>query len=247
MLLSILTLSASRLANAAVSIPIINSKHNLSTSGTGSIKSGAVGLGGTSEVCVFCHTPHGASQDSANGINTLLWNRVSSPPTGYTYKAYTSATMTNSMSTGKPTGVSMMCMSCHDGVTSIAVNTLLNGPGSGNPTIEVDPFSGINTRGAIGSQGGFGSNPINIGDAIYGASGSPGSIVDMSNDHPISFDWPTGKAGLQATPTNIALRLFGAGKRVECATCHLVHDNAIPPFLAMSNVSSNMCKACHIK
>jgi hypothetical protein len=49
-------------------------KHNLSTSGSGTTHAAA---GGTSEVCVFCHTPHGATtaDDGGTALRAPLWNR----------------------------------------------------------------------------------------------------------------------------------------------------------------------------
>jgi len=231
---------------------IVGSKHDFSMSATASPFAGqfmtdAPGFPIIEEICVFCHTPHGASTDTQT--NTLLWNRVSSPPTGYTYKTYSSGSMTNpapdSLNTNKPTGISMMCMSCHDGVTSVAVNTLLNAPGSGNPQVSIDTFSTLPSPGAIGNiyNGGLAGWSANIGNARPGID----TIIDLSNDHPISFEYPSGKAGLQASPTDASLRLFGAtGKRMECATCHLVHNPSREPFLAMDNTQSLMCRACHI-
>ena len=242
---------------------IVGSKHDFTFATGGSNFSGQfqIGLPNTigvdiDEICVFCHTPHGSSTEAQTG--TFLWNRISTP-SSYTFKTYSSASMTNqapdSLNTNKPTGISMMCMSCHDGVTSIAANvgnnaatpTLLNAPGSGNPQVSVLPAAlggSLNDPGAIGNvfqgQVGFGWGP-NIGNAIPGA----GSTIDLSNDHPISFEMPSGNANLQ-DPTS--LRLFGAsGRRIECATCHLVHNPSIEPFLAMSNTQSMMCRHCHLK
>jgi len=248
----------------AASTSIIGSKHDFSAGNAGGVNhfAGYWQIGAPTdlgplidEVCVFCHTPHGASLDP--NTNTLLWNRISSPPSGYSYKPYSSASMTNpapDTADRKPTGISMMCMSCHDGVTSIAVNvgnqantpTLLNAPGSGNPQVSIDPFQAgsMPYPGSISSGGAFGTFPANIGDAKNGV----GNTIDLSNDHPISFEWASGKAGFFATPQNSALRLFGAtGRRIECATCHSVHNPSIEPFLAMSNSQSLMCRACHIK
>jgi len=143
-----------------------------------------------------------------------------------------------------------MCMSCHDGVTSIGVGVLQNAPGSGNPAVTFDPGASGLTTDKIGeifwSGGPLGAGP-NIADGDPAVAGS----LDMTNDHPISFEWPTGDSGLYAAPqapNTEKLRLFGASKRrIECATCHSVHDNTIPPFLAMSNAGSDMCLSCHIK
>jgi len=57
---------------------VINTKHNLSVTGPGTIKAST-----ETEVCVFCHTPH-----NSNPI-APLWNRNSS---GATYLLYNSST-----------------------------------------------------------------------------------------------------------------------------------------------------------
>lgn len=204
------------------------------------------------EVCVFCHTPHGASK-TMPGITDMgqqpmwLWNRTNTSA-AYTFTPYSSATLSATISfiNNAPTGISLMCMSCHDGVTSIAVNTLLNPPFGANPN-QVMPV-GIDPPGAIGNI--YNGTPFvgwgpNIG-GNYPGSGS--NTIDLSNDHPISFEWPSNVSGLKTTPGDPRLRLFGPSKkRMECATCHLVHDDTIVPFLAMPNNDSNMCRACHDK
>jgi predicted CXXCH cytochrome family protein len=82
---------------------IINSKHNLSVSGTGTIHAT-----GEQEVCVFCHTPHGASAIQP------IWNR--NVPVN-TYRVYSSTTL--DAKPGQPTGSSKLCLSCHDGTVAI--------------------------------------------------------------------------------------------------------------------------------
>ncbi len=90
---------------------ILNSKHNLSISGPGTIKAS-----GESEVCIFCHTPHHARQDIP-----YLWNR-SAQTTNYT--PYASSTL--SATVGQPTSASKLCLSCHDG--TIALGAVLSEP-----------------------------------------------------------------------------------------------------------------------
>jgi predicted CXXCH cytochrome family protein len=82
---------------------IINSKHNLSASGPGTIRAVS-----EQEVCVFCHTPHGASAIQP------LWNR--NVPVS-TYRVYSSTTL--NAKPGQPTGSSKLCLSCHDGTVAI--------------------------------------------------------------------------------------------------------------------------------
>ncbi|MBI3609373.1 MAG: hypothetical protein HY204_01560 [Nitrospirae bacterium] len=79
-----------------------------------------------SEVCVFCHTPHGAN--GATQALAPLWNR--NLPDSGTYKEYNAVNFDRGGNTpGKPKGVSLACLSCHDG--TIAVDALINAPGSG--------------------------------------------------------------------------------------------------------------------
>lgn len=82
--------------------------HNLSASGPGKIRAS-----GETEVCVFCHTPHGA------GDVRPLWNRSLSPGP---YLIYQSSSMRARV--GQPTGASKLCLSCHDG--TIALGSVLS-------------------------------------------------------------------------------------------------------------------------
>jgi predicted CXXCH cytochrome family protein len=191
------------------------------------------------ETCVFCHTPHNAS---AAGY---LWNRTTSSVTGYTL--YTSSTITMINITA-PTGLSLMCMSCHDGITSIAVNTLVNAPYPATNPAQVTKIGG--TYDKIGDvyfpnmfTKGWGPNIGNLTPAPF----AYGTVANLANDHPVSFTWVDGVPGVKnyATWSGTALKLFN--NRMECSTCHDVHNSANPPFLRMSNINSNMCTTCHSK
>lgn len=88
---------------------ILGSKHNLSVSGPGPIKSTT-----EDEVCVFCHTPHQARRDVP-----YLWNRQD---TTSVFTTYESSTMLANV--GQPSGASKLCLSCHDG--TIALGAVLS-------------------------------------------------------------------------------------------------------------------------
>jgi predicted CXXCH cytochrome family protein len=90
---------------AASAETIVNSLHNLSASGPGTVKATS-----ESEVCIFCHTPHGGSPDAP------LWNRSSS---GAVYTPYSSTTAKATF--GQPTGSSKLCLSCHDGTLALGM------------------------------------------------------------------------------------------------------------------------------
>jgi predicted CXXCH cytochrome family protein len=80
---------------------VVNSKHNLSVSGPGSVRA-------TSEtgICVFCHIPGKAP----------VWNRYTS---GAIYTPYSSSTTKATI--GQPTGSSKLCLSCHDGTVALGM------------------------------------------------------------------------------------------------------------------------------
>lgn len=87
---------------------IVNTKHNLSVNGIGTVKSTS-----ETEICLFCHTAHNSKPSSP------LWNRNAS---GASYTLYTSSTM--KALPGQPSGSSILCLSCHDG--TIALGSVLS-------------------------------------------------------------------------------------------------------------------------
>ncbi len=198
---------------------IAGSKHDLSTKNFG-----------TTELCIFCHTPHNAQLGNTTAVP--LWNHVTTAVT--TYTLYTSATLDATPT--QPTGVSLACMSCHDG--TIAVDAYYSQPGNtlhaGTTKINQAPFSGS----------------ANLG-------------TDLRNTHPVSFTYNAALVTADQTHSNASspqlatpnagmvggkLPLFGAGKdQLECASCHAVHDPTNIPFLRMANTGSALCLTCHTK
>ena len=90
---------------------ILDTKHNLSVSGPGPVKSTT-----ESEICVFCHAPHNTRRDIP-----YLWNKSD---TTASYTPYQSTTLHAAV--GQPTGASKLCLSCHDG--TVALGALLTRP-----------------------------------------------------------------------------------------------------------------------
>ena len=119
--------------NTGFTQTIINSKHNLSATGPGTIKATS-----ESEICIFCHTPHNSSPRKP------LWNRLDP---GLTYAPYNSSTTQGNP--GQPDRASLLCLSCHDGtialgnVLSRSTDILFTGgittlpPGTTNLTIDL--------------------------------------------------------------------------------------------------------------
>ncbi len=92
-------------APAQDSHSIINSKHNLSASGPGEVRSPT-----EADMCVFCHTPHNPKGQPA------LWNQRMSAAA---YTPYSSSTLQAKV--GQPTGSSKLCLSCHDGTVAVGM------------------------------------------------------------------------------------------------------------------------------
>ncbi|MDI6767460.1 MAG: hypothetical protein QME52_11615 [Bacteroidota bacterium] len=113
----IITLLMSCTTSVFTQTRIVDTKHNLSVSGTGTIKALT-----ERQICVFCHTPHSPRP------NSQLWNRQD--PVG-DYVLYSSDYLTskNYPSPSQPKAVSKRCLSCHDG--TIALGAVYNvSPGS---------------------------------------------------------------------------------------------------------------------
>jgi len=130
-------------------------------------------------------------------------------------------TMYSSSALGQPEGVSKMCLSCHDGVTA------------------VDNYGGV----APGTPH-FITGPKALG-------------INLANDHPIAVEYPTGVPTEYNDPLSFAPGInSGSGvklveisgvQRVECTSCHQVHNNGLGHFLRVPIEESYLCLQCHIK
>ena len=202
-------------------------KHNLSTTGTFQVHLTA----GTDEVCVFCHSPH-TEVTTASAVQPPLWNRTTTL-TGFTM--YSSATI-EMLIAAQPQGVSLACLSCHDG--SIAFDQLINGPGSGNfasdPGARQTGWTWLNSLDDMSKVGGI---------AFIGK--------DLRADHPISVTYDTTQDPQfqpAAAVVTGGLKLFGpAADQVECASCHNPHEADLATFYRIDNAQSALCTTCHIK
>lgn len=103
---------------------IENTRHNLSMSYSETARTtmGAIARNDYGEVCIYCHTPHGANSQ----INAPLWNRTINNSGAYTIYDKPTTLM---RPIGQPGPNSLTCLSCHDG--TIAIDSILNMPGSG--------------------------------------------------------------------------------------------------------------------
>ena len=74
--------------------------------------------------------------------------------------------------------------------------------------------------------------------------------MDLTNDHPVNFDYDAalfGADGELVDPTDGAVAPLLFGGKVQCSSCHDVHDPTHVPFLVMDNSGSTLCLTCHVK
>jgi predicted CXXCH cytochrome family protein len=242
---------------------IANSKHDLTSGSTG----GASKLSTGTEICVFCHTPHGSNTNVA----APLWNKGASSAGFTTYSQTNSSTMDSTVNLG---GISLACLSCHDGVQ--AMDNMINRPGSG---LWDSTMAGV-SAGYVWS----GTGTTNVMEA--GIIANLGK--DLTNDHPISIPYCGGgmastgatagcndkdfnapstanisgtdvywfnlatAAGSTSGRNKTDILLYGRSgvQYVECASCHDPHSaggTAPATFLRSVNTGSQICLACHNK
>jgi len=188
----------------ATNLSISTSRHNLTQSYLG----GTAGLmdlarNDYGEVCVYCHTPHGANTKLA----APLWNRTFK---GNTYKTYADlGTSTLTQPVGQPGINSLTCLSCHDGTT--AIDSIINMPGSGgyNQSQETAQNKGFLDAWTGGGGGGLaGHFPLgdpgesvtcmmchsSVGSGVGTTLAADLAVVkigtDLSNDHPVGIRFP---------------------------------------------------------
>ncbi len=178
------------------------------------------------ENCIICHTPH--NSDISVTV-TPLWNHR---PLSSTYNMY--FTSDDSIDT-QPTGASKLCLSCHDGVTAI------------------DKFGGRATASFMSDNDGANVNNKQV-------DSHPVSIMfdsAMAAKNPSLYD-PAIKqvtigAGGENTRTGTIAELLLPNGRVQCSSCHDVHNNFVgdnakdQPFLKITKAGSEICLTCHNK
>lgn len=220
--LAFLTLAAVALAaDGARAQGMLSSKHNLSSTGPGTIRAVS-----ETQVCVFCHTPHNANPASP------LWNRDLS---GATYTPYASATLNFTYAGDwRPNGYSRLCLSCHDG--TIAIGKVHNLWGQ-STTINVQ---NTGPGGVIPSGSTLVGTDLGNDHPISFVFNSALSAADGELVNPTTL---TGVVRLYEGETP------GVRDSVQCTTCHDPHATVNPKFLKKSfgGRVDNLCLTCHVK
>jgi hypothetical protein len=229
---------------------VLNSRHNLGSTGVhyradnaSSIASSMYGGGGTSEVCIFCHTPHHGS------TNAPLWNKGNQGAGSYTSYGTTVA----GTSTGTIGAATLACLSCHDGVNTF--NTIVNWPGKSG--------SGTNASAGTTHMSWLLTEDGNT-QSDYMTSGRLNLGTDLTNDHPVSIAYTElTAASLRASSTVIstvtmdnAVITTGDGDSTESRTeirnrwsvsGYINTGASISDLLRSDNVECSSCHDPHFK
>lgn len=173
------------------------------------------------QICVPCHTPHKANTTVADAP---LWNHALSTAV---YTLYASPTLNATI--GQPGGNSKLCFSCHDG------------------TVAVNSFGG--TTGTTFLTGNDKIGPVLSGEHPIGFTYDAAlATTDGSLKNPATATVTVG-SGAQTKTGTIAATLLSGGK-MECSSCHDVHNTFTAGLGKLTKVSvaaSALCTACHTK
>ena len=156
------------------------------------------------EICVYCHTPHGANSQ----VNAPLWNRTINA-TGYTIY---DKPRTLNRPIGQPGPNSLTCLSCHDG--TISIDSVINMPRSGGYSAAQETGDQASAQAFLNTW--VGDGPGNLNDGIHRVMGPDTDIAkctfchntdtsgsamssfvvftlgtDLRDDHPIGIQFPT--------------------------------------------------------
>jgi len=165
------------------------------------------------DVCTYCHTPRSTSRS-----NGPAWAQTAAAGDGFTlYGIRAEDVPVNKPFMSPPRGVSMVCLSCHDGAT--AWDALF-----ANPSVSVadDRQAAVLTVGGLTAD-----HPVSV---PYPASHDPKVNVrawDRVGGLPLFRDFVDG----------------AAPDRVECGSCHNPHGGTMRKFLR----GNGICYNCHIK
>lgn len=177
------------------------------------------------QLCLPCHTPHGAA-----AVELALWNHALPLSS-----AFTRLDMTEELGPA-----SLACLGCHDGQTGL--DSFSGRTGSQQLGDANNPL--VNARALIGTDL-TDDHPVGVFYSVTNGqtSTSWGTIITTL--------WGS-HAGVSGTSGSLPLYGDGAGGKysVECSSCHTPHSNSKGTFLRIQNNlasrPSALCVTCHL-
>lgn len=173
-------------------------------------------------ICVACHVTH---KSDTSVTDAPLWSHANSTQT---YTVYSSPTL-NAGPMGQPSGLSKLCLSCHDG--TVAIDSF----GGNTGTTMISAVNNIGTSLADDHPIGFTYNTA--------LATADGALFDPSTKS------VTIGSGSQTKTGTITATLLYNGK-MECSSCHDVHNTftaGTSHLVKLPEAGSTICLACHNK
>lgn len=227
------------LLGAATNKGVENSPHDFSTN-SWNLRAG---------VCSACHQAHHTDPAQI----APLWAHATSAET---FTPYDSDTLDATV--GSPTGVSLACLSCHDG--SLAINQGIGGSWLGGAT---------NSSGVIDSGAQIGPD-LHTTHPISFTYDTALATADGGLEDPATYTIGSAKTNLTYSTAPVPATWSGTsllgktinealliGGKMECASCHDVHklEGSSPSSGILMRISgsdaggkgSTLCRTCHIK
>ncbi len=181
---------------------IANTRHNLTMSYSTAQAIMDAARNDYVEICVYCHTPHGANS-TAKAVGAPLWNRT----INQTDYIIFDKPRTLNQPIGQPGPNSLTCLSCHDG--TISTDSIINMPGSGryNKAQETAMNIGFLDQWALDGNAGPQGNHWGLSGNMTGCMVCHNTLpdgtspigpdfevfkigTDLRNDHPIGILFP---------------------------------------------------------
>lgn len=213
--------------------------HNFSNLYTGSTKSvyaASTGDPRETQICIFCHTPHGATPEST------LWSRpspttVSFPTYGGVLDIYSIAGAQYTSGVTQPSGASKLCLSCHDGLTAVGTTVNDSLPITMVQDTILDPTKFFENGGRDFAL----THPVSF---VYTDCLSAGNVCyELNQITPGTFTYPT-------DPT-----FLDGNSRMQCTSCHNPHLDtndgtySLPFWKVYSGTDTTdydtVCQQCH--
>jgi predicted CXXCH cytochrome family protein len=206
------------------------------------------------EICLPCHVMQGTKT-----LSGPLWN-LSSPTQTYIMYGQTFLSTKESVMKSLPDGISKKCLSCHDGV--IAPDAY--GPNTGDLAFHSDegfmgiipnnnhPISFIYDTALATKYGDLydpSAKPSGVAGSIEIINDPSARLLDVTDSSRTINDPSTTPSDVADTSGTInADMLFS--NRMECASCHDVHNTKAVPgtkLLVKDIAGSTLCLTCHNK
>lgn len=226
------------IALPAVSGTLVGSKHDMTSLNARAGVEAMTGLAFNNyrDPCIYCHIPSTVKGLAPGAQQIREWNRFM--PTGE-IQVYDSGTLRGKV--GELGAETLLCLSCHDG--SMALDMVVNKPENWSMNDEAPLHMKLDLGGGLDrcTQCHDGNTAHRMDSVAIGRS--------LMDDHPVGINYPGlfdnedfYRPSSEGRFRN-GVRLFN--NKVECATCHDVHNPDIVPFLRVEQ--KDLCITCHNK